>query len=217
MSASLWTDQLGCRMPDGRWLWRDLTFSLGEGESLAIVGPTGSGKTRLLRILALLDEPAAGSLGFQGRPVAEWDVRRYRSAVGYLCQEPQVVSGGWVEEELALLFGFAAHRGRHFDREHARILAERFGRSAEFLTLPTETLSGGEKAILALIRALQTDPCVLLLDELTAALDPEASEAVERFLLDWVGAAAGRALLWVTHDAAQRQRVCTRQIALGAP
>jgi putative ABC transport system ATP-binding protein len=90
---------------------------------------------------------------------------------------------------------------------------ERLGRPPSFLDLEASHLSGGEAQLMALLRALQLDPDVLLLDEPTASLDAATTERVEQLLRRWL-AEAPRACLLVSHDGAQLRRLAGRQLPL---
>ena len=207
------------RAADGTVLIDRASLTVRAGERLGIEGPTGSGKSVLLRALALLDpvDPAGGgTLRYRGAPVADRDVPRFRSRVSYLHQEPALLEGT-VEESLRSPFELAVHRGqrgeggRSFDRARAVELLTSLGRDASFLTKQRDDLSGGERQVTALVRLLQLEPEVLLLDEPTAALDPETTARVEGLLVRWVEAGE-RAAVWVSHDPAQARRLATRRL-----
>ena len=199
----------------GRRLWHGLDLTLHAGERLGVVGPSGSGKSLLLRTLAGLDATQAGEVQLRGRPQAEWAMPEYRARVMYLPQRPALLGGGTVQDELRRPFRLRVHAGRTFDAGRAAQLAGALGRPASFLGLEAATLSGGEGQSVALLRALLLAPDVLLLDEASASLDPEAVELAETLLLEW-SRGPGRALIWVSHDPAQRARVSTRLLPLTA-
>src|SRR5262249_906755 len=106
---------------------------------------------------------------------------------------------------------------RSFDPARAEELFGRLGREPGFLAKSSRDLSGGESQLVGLVRALQLDPAVLLLDEPTASLDPATTRAVEGLLEDWLDAdPSARALVWVSHDADQVRRMTDRRVYLRA-
>jgi putative ABC transport system ATP-binding protein len=200
----------------GGWLIREVSAWVGFGERLGVLGPSGAGKTVLLRAIALLDPLDEGSVRWDGRVVRGADVPDYRKRVVYLHQRPALLEGT-VEDNLRYPFALRAHRDRSFDPTRAEDLLERLGRERGFLAKNSRDLSGGESQLVGLIRAVQLDPAVLLLDEPTASLDPAATRAVEGWLDDWLAARpAERALVWVSHDADQARRMTGRRIHLRA-
>ena len=198
----------------GRWLLRDVSLDIRPGDRLAIAGPSGAGKSLLLRSLALFDPLDAGSVFWNGDAVAGDAVPGFRSQVLYLSQRPMMLDGS-VEDALRLPFALAVHRTRRFDRAGALALLGRLARDESFLGKRLRDLSGGEAQIVALARALQLAPAILLLDEPTAALDPAAAEIVEGIIEEWQAEAnRARATVWVGHDRAQARRVAERMIVL---
>lgn len=202
-------DDLGRHIADD-WIWRGIGIGLRAGEQLAIVGPTGSGKSLLLRCLAALDAADEGDLGFDGRPLSEWTLPDYRSRVVYLHQRPALWEGT-VEDNLRAVFDLAAHRAREYDRDRAVACLSAFDRGESFLRKSTADLSGGEQQITALVRALGIEPSVLLLDEPSASMDATVTRQVEELIAGWVQESPHRAAVWTSHDADQVDRVagCT--------
>jgi putative ABC transport system ATP-binding protein len=200
----------------GGWLIRDVGVAVGFGERLGVLGPSGAGKTVLLRALALLDPLDEGSIRWDGRVVHGEAVPDYRKRVIYLHQRPALMEGT-VEDNLRSPFGLRAHRDRSFDPARAEELLARLGRGRDFLAKNGRDLSGGESQIVGLIRAVQLDPSVLLLDEPTASLDPATARTVEDLLVEWLADRPdGRALVWVSHDADQARRMTGRRLHLRA-
>lgn len=195
-----------------RVLWQGFNVDLSAGERLALVGATGAGKTLLLRALALLDPLETGHLQLRGQPTAASTIPSYRSRVVLLPQRA-VAFPGTVEANLRQVFRLASQRGRRFDRTRLLGWLQRLDRPAGILDQPAERLSGGEAQLMALLRALQLDPDVLLLDEATASLDAGTTAQVEALLRQWL-AEGERACLFTSHDAAQIERLATRQLKL---
>ncbi len=200
---------------DGRMLWQDLDLTLHAGESLAVVGASGSGKTLLLRTLAGLEPVQSGEVLFHGRALSDWSMPAYRARVVYVPQRPALPEGQ-VESALRAPFRFHVHRHRHFPADRAHELLTRLGRDRQFLQQRTERLSGGEAQIVALLRALLIASDVLLLDEPTASLDAGAVAAVEALIDGWLQEQPRRACLWTSHDRQQVQRISDRTLLLGS-
>jgi putative ABC transport system ATP-binding protein len=207
----LTADRLGCRVA-GRWLWRDLNFALGAGEGLGLVAPSGAGKTLLLRTLVLLDPLQTGTIHYAGRPLAQWALPTYRTQVIYLPQRA-IAFEGTVADNLQRVFALASQRHRRYQPEQILTWLEALGRGPEFLTRSGLQLSGGEAQILALLRALQLDPQILLLDESTASLDPVTTAQVEQLLSQWLRV-PHHACIFTSHDPEQIRRFTHRQLSL---
>ncbi|PAP75828.1 ABC transporter ATP-binding protein [Rubrivirga marina] len=211
MASPLVSVQTAGRRVGERWVWRGLNLDVAPGDRLAVRGPSGAGKTVLLRALAGLDALDEGELLSEGGPVRS--LPRHRAEVAYAAQRPALFDGT-VEDNLRAPFALAVRDGQRYDAERARALLARLGRPADLLGQSVDGLSGGEAQTVGLMRALLTDPTVLLLDEPTAGLDPERAEAVEAVIADALRANARRAAVWTSHDAAQLDRVTDRSLDL---
>jgi putative ABC transport system ATP-binding protein len=173
------------------------SFSLSAGQCVAVRGPSGAGKTLLLRAIADLD-PNEGLVTLDGRDRSTIVGPEWRRLVGYVPAEP-----GWWADTV----------GEHFGEWAAAFAFVRdLGLSEETKGWPITRLSTGERLRLALIRALMMRPKVLLLDEPTAALDAAPVAAVEALIGARVR--AGLAVWWVTHDAQQAKRVAHRRLVV---
>jgi len=168
-------------------------LQVADGECVAVMGPSGAGKTRLLRAIADLD-PNRGEMAADGVDRARVSGPAWRRTVGYLPAE----SGWWADTV-----------GAHFpDRNGCRALLAEMRLPGDVLDWPVLRLSSGERQRLALARALVRAPRALLLDEPTGALDEEARTAVEAILCREL--AAGTSMLMVTHDQSQAERLAAR-------
>lgn len=216
MSAALLEGRgIGRRAEGGPWLLQDVSVAVAPGERVAVVGPSGAGKSLLLRSLAGLDPAQAGEVLWHGRVVASNDMPAFRARAVYLHQRA-VAFPGSVQDNLRLPFSLTVHAGRTWDRDRAAARLESLGRGPDFLDKPAGDLSGGEAQIVAFLRAIQLDPEVLLLDEPTAALDPDAVGSIEGLVRNWHAEVPGRGLLWVGHDREQARRMADREIRLRA-
>lgn len=192
----------------GAVLLHPCNLSIAAGDRLVITGPSGAGKSVLMRALAWLDRPL-GELRWNGAAVGRARVPAYRAAVAYVRQRPALLDGS-VEDNLRVPFGLHLYRHRRYEASIALDYLSRAGRDAGFLAQRADDLSGGEQQLVALVRTLQLDPKVLLLDEPTASLDPQTALAVEAMIDHWVSRTPRAAWAWVTHDLTQARRVGNR-------
>jgi putative ABC transport system ATP-binding protein len=210
---------LGRRKPGSEdWLLRGVCFAVRPGDRLALIGRSGSGKTVLLRALAILDPHDEGSIEWEGKSLSGEAVPAYRKLVVYLHQRPALFEGT-VEDNFRYPFTLKSHRRQRFERERVIYMLETLKRDEGFLEKSSRDLSGGEAQIVALIRCLQLDPVMLLLDEPTASLDNATAKAAEELLYRWQNKAGGeRSFIWVSHDLEQAKRMSDRslQMRLGA-
>jgi putative ABC transport system ATP-binding protein len=196
------------------WLLDDVSLSICVGDRLALRGPAGAGKTLLLRALAALDPLDTGNIVWRGRTLTAAMVPDYRSQVIYLHQRP-ALRAGTVADNLQWPFKLRAFRDRQFDSDRMLGMLASVGREPDFLNRRCRELSGGECQLVALFRALQLDPAILLLDEPTSALDAEMRQAVEALVSQWLARKPlERATLWVTHDGEQAARVADRALTM---
>ena len=188
----------------------DLT--VGKGESVAVVGRSGSGKSCLVGIATGLDRPDAGAVTWQGRKVAsrrEWAALR-RKSIGIVFQEFHLLPTLTAQQnvELALMGGSA---GQAEQRRAAAAALERVGLGARRDNLPAE-MSGGERQRVAIARALVRDPLILFADEPTGNLDSANADMVADLLFD-LQRERGVSLVLVTHDGELAAR-CGRVVKL---
>lgn len=169
------------------------------GQVLYVQGPSGSGKSTLLRILGRLLTASGGEAWLQGRSWKDIPAPQWRLKVQYLSQKP-VVFDGTVEDNLLMPFRFKLLSQRPSPSPgQIKDYLERLKLPASLLEQPAKTLSGGEAARIALIRALLLDPEVLLLDEPTAYLDEDNRQHLLTLLKYWV-AEKSRAIVMVSHN-----------------
>lgn len=187
-----------------RRLLADIDLAVACGGLMHIVGPSGSGKSSLIRLINRLDEAAAGRIDVLGRAIADWPPRQLRRRVAMVFQEPMLLEMN-VERNLRLPFDLNGGEPDDLD-ERMRSVLEQVGLSAEMLDRRADQLSVGQKQRVTLARALITEPDVLLLDEPTSSLDPRTAED----LLDQVAAVRQQrslTIVMVTHRLSEAQRM----------
>jgi putative ABC transport system ATP-binding protein len=178
---------------EGRRILDGASILVQPGEAVAIQGPSGSGKSTLARALATLVEADAGTVLLDGQDAHEITPTRFRTRVAFLAQQPAMLPGT-VRDNLGT--GPALH-GKSLGDAQARELILEVGLDESILPREARTLSGGERQRVALARALANAPEVLLLDEPTAALDPDAGERIVALLRALC--ARGLSVVMVTH------------------
>lgn len=205
----------GRRHPDKRsWLLRDISLSVERGERIAILGRSGSGKTLVLRSLCALDPLDVGELLWNDEPLSRRRIPSFRRTAVYLHQRPAFIAGT-VQQNLLLPFRLHSKTTeQRFDLHRAATLFEMLGFNAELLDHPITNLSGGEQQAVALVRAMQLDPTLLLLDEPTASIDSESALAVESVITEWLTESNERSAVWITHSQDQADRFATRHVRL---
>jgi tungstate transport system ATP-binding protein len=179
-----------------------------DGEIFTIIGPSGQGKSTLLRIINLLDTPTSGRILLDGDDIHAEKNRtmEFRRRMGMVFQKPAVFNTT-VYENIA-----SGLRYRGVDRT---IIHDRIEEALEVIGLPgyenrnAKTLSGGEMQRVALARSMVTEPDLLLLDEPTANLDPLATEKIEELILHY-NREYGTTVILSTHDMLQGQRLADR-------
>jgi putative ABC transport system ATP-binding protein len=184
----------------------DVNVEISKGDFVSISGDSGGGKTTFMRLCSHLISPSDGNILFYGKDILEFDPVFLRREIAYCFQEP-FLFGDKVEENL--IFPFLV-RNEIFDEARVFHFFETFHIQEDFLKRDVKNLSGGEKQRIALVRSLLFNPQILLLDEVTSALDSNnakiVEEAVEVFHKE------GLTVLWITHDEEQGKRISNKRI-----
>lgn len=195
--------------PNGHQALVDVSVAVDPGEVLAIIGPSGCGKSTLLRTVNGLEPVDSGQIVVNGREVTSGatNLKDVRSDVGMVFQSYDLFPHLTVMENLLLAPKVVQGADQAEARERALGLLERVGLRAKADARPRE-LSGGQKQRVAIVRALMMQPRALLLDEITASLDPE----IVREVLDVVVGLArdGMTMLVVTHEMSFARAVADR-------
>ncbi|HNQ43234.1 MAG TPA: ATP-binding cassette domain-containing protein [Candidatus Cloacimonadota bacterium] len=178
-------------------LLRNVMLRVGTRERILIVGITGSGKTSLLSTLNLMNQSYEGSIYFQGKDIRQYPPELLRSRICMVMQEPHL-GEGTVQDVLDEPLGYASLKHRDLSDRMGKIkaLMKSFQLPESHLVKSVSQLSGGEKQRIALIRVLQFNPDILLLDEISSALDQTTSGIIS----DCIFANFPGSVIAISHD-----------------
>ena len=200
---------VGFALPNGRSLLADLNLEVKQGETLVLLGRSGSGKTTTMKLINRLIDPTSGRLEVEGRPTIEWDPIRLRRRIGYVIQEIGLFPHLSVEENIGVvprLEGWEAER----IKTRARELLDLVGLDPVLFAgrYPRE-LSGGQRQRVGVARALAADPPIILLDEPFGALDPITRREIQQEFRT-LQAKLHKTMVFVTHDIGEAFVLATR-------
>ena len=182
---------------EDKQILKEIDLHVAEGQRITLTGPSGSGKSTILKLVSSLISPTQGQINFRGKDVAQLDPISYRRQVSYCFQQPSLF-GTTVADNLRFPFEL---RDEPFNQQQAVELLWQVDLDESYLNKKIETLSGGEKQRVALIRNLLFPPKVLLLDEVTTGLDENSKAIVHKLIRNYHQ--EGTTILEVTHDATE--------------
>lgn len=186
----------------GKKLLAGLDLRVRRGETLVLLGRSGSGKTTTMKLINRLIDPTSGEVRVEDKRTLEWDPIRLRRRIGYVIQEIGLFPHLTVEENIGVvprLEGWAPER----IRERARALLAMVGMDADrFAARMPRELSGGQRQRVGVARALAADPPLILLDEPFGALDPITRREIQREFKN-LQRELGKTMVFVTHDVAE--------------
>ncbi|HSA91678.1 MAG TPA: ATP-binding cassette domain-containing protein [Terriglobales bacterium] len=192
-----------------RTLLADLNLEVRTGETLVLLGRSGSGKTTALKLINRLLEPSAGEVRVEGRSTREWDAIALRRRIGYVIQETGLFPHFTVERNVEVV---PRLEGWPEERRRARV-QELLGlvglEPAQFRARYPHQLSGGQRQRVGVARALAADPPILLMDEPFGALDPLTRAEIQREFLALQKRLA-KTIVFVTHDLREALLLGTR-------
>ncbi len=182
----------------------DISLSISKGEIISLVGPSGGGKTTLLKCINRLIEADRGTITYQSQNIKQIPPVDLRKNIILVPQE-SIMFPGTVKDNISL--ALTVHHQNDINRINESLTDT--GLSLSFLSKNAEKLSGGEKKRVSLARALALSPEILLLDEPTTGIDPKNLETVEQRITRF-SKQRKLTVLWVTHDVNQAKRVSDR-------
>ncbi len=195
-------------LPTGRELLSGLNLQVQRGETLVLLGRSGSGKTTTLKLVNRLLTPSGGEVLVNGKPTAGSDVIRLRRSIGYVIQDVGLFPHFTVERNIGLV---PRIEGWPDERVALRVqeLLQMVGLDAPFASRYPHQLSGGQRQRVGVARALAADPPILLMDEPFGALDALTRDQLQREFLD-LQQRLGKTVLFVTHDLREALRLGSR-------
>jgi osmoprotectant transport system ATP-binding protein len=194
---------------NGRTILSRLNFSVEPGETLVLLGRSGSGKTTALRLINAMLMPTGGEVLVQGRPTSEWDPVRLRRAIGYVIQEAGLFPHFTVARNVGLVPNLENWPAEKVNERVSELL-ERVGLPApDFAGRFPRELSGGQRQRVGVARALAADPAILLFDEPFGALDPVTRLDLQNEFLR-LRSELRKTSVFVTHDVREAIRLGTR-------
>jgi osmoprotectant transport system ATP-binding protein len=197
--AAIECREVSFRLPSGRALVANLNLQITRGETLVLLGRSGSGKTTTLKLINRLLDPSSGEVLVENRRTTDWDAIRLRRGIGYVIQEAGLFPHLTVERNVGLvpaLEGWPPEKIAARVDEMLRLVGLEPG---GFAARKPRELSGGQRQRVGVARALAADPPILLMDEPFGALDPVTRTELQREF----GALAQRlrkTIVFVTHD-----------------
>jgi osmoprotectant transport system ATP-binding protein len=183
----------------GKTIVEGLNFEIKRGETLVLLGRSGSGKTTTLKLINRLLEPTAGSVRVESKPTVEWDAIRLRRHIGYVIQETGLFPHFTVERNVAMV---PKLEGWSEDRIAGRVreLLDLVGLDpSTFAGRYPQELSGGQRQRVGVARALAADPPIILMDEPFGALDPLTRADMQREFAR-LATRLKKTIAFVTHD-----------------
>lgn len=193
----------------GRQILHALNLAVDTGETLVLLGRSGSGKTTALKLTNGILFPTRGQVLVEGRPTTEWDPIRLKRRIGYVIQDVGLFPHWTVGDNVGLVPKLEQWPAADVKRQVHRLLEEVGLRPDEFLARYPRQLSGGQRQRVGIARALAADPPLLLFDEPFGAVDPVTRVELQQQFLD-LRRNFQKTSIFVTHDVREALRVGTR-------
>ena len=185
-----------------------VNIEIKQGECISIVGPSGGGKSTLLKLCSDLISPSSGNIFYKGENYKSYNPIDLRKQISYCIQIPYLF-GDTVYDNLIYPFKI---RKKEVNNKMLIEFLLKFNLDETYLDKDIKSLSGGEKQRIALIRNLIFKPEILLLDEVTSALDKDNTKTVEEIVKKMNN--DGTTVIWVTHDIKQSESIFDRKIII---
>lgn len=193
---------------DNKIILKNISVNVDSGDFISVVGPSGSGKSTFLKLCAQLISPTEGDIVYKSKSYVEYSPVEWRKSIGYCFQTPYLF-GDTVMDNLKFPYSI---RSKKIDLKRVEELFSNFKLKSDCLDNKVKNLSGGEKQRIALIRTLLFKPEILLLDEVTSALDVDNTLIVEKVIQSLNE--EGITILWITHNPVQSKKYSNKVISM---
>jgi osmoprotectant transport system ATP-binding protein len=190
-----------------------VSLGIHEGETIALLGRSGSGKTTMLKLINRMRTCTSGELFVNGKSVPAWDPIRLRRGIGYVIQEVGLFPHLTVESNVCLVPGLEKWTVPRIKERFTEVMQLVGLNSAEYATRFPRELSGGQRQRVGVARALAADPPILLMDEPFGALDPVTRAELQREFLS-LARRVSKTIVLVTHDVREALLLGTRVVLL---
>ncbi len=192
-----------------------VSLEIHQGETIALLGRSASGKTTMLKLINRLRDCTSGSISVEGRDLREWDPIRLRRGIGYVIQEVGLFPHLTVEENVSLVPALEKWPATRIKERFVEVMQLVGINPSEYAARYPRELSGGQRQRVGVARALAADPAILLMDEPFGALDPVTrAELQQEFLA--LARRVSKTIVLVTHDVREALLLGTRVVLLDA-
>ena len=193
---------------DNKTIIKNFSLKVEQGDFISIVGASGSGKSTFLKLCCDLISATKGIILYQDKNILDYNPMELRKSVSYCFQTPHIF-GETVEDNFIFPYDL---RKINVDLDRIQELLSKFSLTREILKKSVKSLSGGEKQRIALIRTLLFNPDIILLDEVTSALDVNNAQIVENVINEMNK--QGTTVLWITHNPEQSRKYANKLLTI---
>jgi osmoprotectant transport system ATP-binding protein len=192
-----------------------ISLKIHQGETIALLGRSGSGKTTMLKLINRLRTCSSGDLLVENQSVRDWDVIQLRRRIGYVIQDVGLFPHFTIEQNVCLVPGLENWPIERIKSRFAEVMQLVGLHAAQYAAKYPRELSGGQRQRIGVARALAADPAILLMDEPFGALDPVTRAELQREFLS-LSRKVSKTTVLVTHDLREALLLATRVVLLDA-
>lgn len=186
---------------------KDISFTVQKKEIIALLGPSGSGKSSLLKSINMLNTPSCGQIKYHNNDIQEISPMALRKKIGYVLQKPTLFGNDVMEN---LKYPYELHQ-KVFDINLVEFYLKKVNLKPDILEKKPNELSGGEQQRISLVRTLLLEPEIILLDEVTSALDEDNTLLIEE-LIKYENENNELTVIFISHNNEQAKRLAQKVI-----